>query len=226
MCGRFTLNATPDMVQEAFHLTSVPDFSPRFNIAPTQPVGIISNHVPDALTFVRWGLIPPWAKDPAIGSQMINARTETVAEKASFKHALRRRRCLVPATGFYEWPKKGEPPIYVHLTGHRLFAFAGLWETWNSPDGSSVQSCTILTTEPNDFIKQYHSRMAVILAPERYADWLTPDELSAPEALDLLQPVDAREMDAYEVSKAVNRAGTESPDFIVPLRPPSQPGLL
>jgi putative SOS response-associated peptidase YedK len=226
MCGRFTLNATPEMVQEAFSLTSVPAFVPRFNIAPTQPVGIISNQAPQVLDFVRWGLIPPWAKDPSIGSQMINARAETAAEKPSFKHALRRRRCLIPATGFYEWPKKGEPPMYVHLTDHRLFAFAGLWETWNSPDGSSIQSCTILTTEPNDFVKQFHTRMAVILAPANYADWLTPDELDPAEALHYLQPIDADQMAAYEVSKAVNRAGAESPEFIQPLRPPSQPGLL
>lgn len=225
MCGRFVLNATPEAIQQAFDLDSVPPIVPRFNIAPSQPVAVITNDAPRELTFHRWGLIPSWAKDPVIGNQMINARVETAAEKPSFRSALRRRRCLIPATGFYEWPEKGKPPIYIHLPDSALFAFAGLWEVWNSPNGDEIRSCTILTGEPNDFIKQYHHRMAVILRPEHYADWLAPDERTAADLMPLLQPYDDA-MDAYEVSKAVNSPATDSPELIQPVRGADQPPLM
>jgi putative SOS response-associated peptidase YedK len=225
MCGRFVLDASGEAVQQAFNLEIPPDLVPRFNIAPSQAVGIISNQDPRALTFVRWGLIPSWAKDPSIGNQMINARAETAAEKPSFKNALRRRRCLIPANGFYEWPQKGSPPIYIHLQDHALFAFAGLWEVWNSPTGEEIRTCTILTTEPNDFVKAYHHRMAIIMRPEHYAAWLDPDERAAMELMPLLNPIDAESMRAYEVSKAVNSPANDSPDLIQPLRSADQPPL-
>lgn len=225
MCGRFVLDASAEAVQQAFNLETTPDLVPRFNIAPSQAVGIISNQDPHALTFVRWGLIPSWAKDAAIGNQMINARAETAAEKPSFKNALRRRRCLIPANGFYEWPQKGGPPVYVHLQDHALFAFAGLWEVWHSPTGEEIRSCTILTSEPNDFVKAFHHRMAVIMRPENYAAWLDPDERTAMEVMPLLNPIDADAMRAYEVSKAVNSPSNDSPDLIQPLRSADQPPL-
>jgi putative SOS response-associated peptidase YedK len=152
-----------------------------------------------------------------MSSTLINARAETAAEKPSFRSALKRRRCLIPATGFYEWPKKGANPIYVHLEQDPIFAFAGLWETWHGPDGEELDSCTILTTEPNDFMRQYHHRMAVVLSPDRYADWLTPTEMSGQEALSLLETVPQEMMQVYEVSKLVNNVGVDSPDCIEPV---------
>ncbi|MCU0464259.1 MAG: SOS response-associated peptidase [Anaerolineae bacterium] len=221
MCGRFVLTADSGLIQQAFDLgplaPEVQAMSPRYNIAPSQPVAVITNEDPTELTFHRWGLVPSWAKDLSIGNQMINARLETAAEKPSFKNALKRRRCLIPANGFYEWPKKGQNPIYVHLDGGELFAFAGLWEVWRSPEGDTVKTCTILTTEPNEFIKDYHHRMAVILPRERYAEWLTPGEVSHAEALSFIKMVDADQMRAYEVSKAVNNVGYDSPDCIAPI---------
>jgi putative SOS response-associated peptidase YedK len=218
MCGRFVLTANADQLALAFALENVPtQMQPRYNIAPTQPVAVITNAQPKALTFQRWGLIPPWAKDMSIGSQLFNARAETAAEKPSFKHALKRRRCLVPANGFYEWPTKGKNPMYIHTADDGPFAFAGLWEVWRGPEGEEIHSCTILTTEPNDFMKAYHHRMAVILPPEAYAAWLTPGEISHAEALDLLRPLPAAQMRAYEVSKAVNNAAYDGPDCIAPV---------
>lgn len=218
MCGRFVLTADANTLIEAFGLENVPPVQmvPRYNIAPTQPVAVITNADPKSLTFHRWGLIPSWAKDISIGSKMFNARLETAAEKPSFKNALKRRRCLIPANGFYEWPQKGKNPLYIHLDDAPVFAFAGLWETWNSPDGDTLNSCTILTTEPNEFIRQYHSRMAVILPPEAYADWLFKGEMTTDEALALIRTVPAETMRAHEVSKAVNAAGSEGPELIAP----------
>lgn len=224
MCGRFVLDANPEAIQQEFNLESVPDIVPRYNIAPTQMIGVITNQAPRVLNFFRWGLIPPWAKDPTIGNQMINARAESAAEKPSFKTALRRRRCIVPASGFYEWPQKGKPPVYLHLPDRPVFGFAGLWEIWRSPEGENIHSVTILTSEPNDFVKQFHNRMAVILPRDHYADWLSPDERDPAELMRFLQPYGAS-IDAYEVSKAVNTPANDSPELIQPLRSPDQPGL-
>lgn len=218
MCGRFVLTADGTQLVEAFGLDAPPaQMAPRYNIAPTQPVAVITNADPKHMTFQRWGLIPSWAKDISIGSKMFNARVETVAEKPSFKHALKRRRCLIPANGFYEWPEKGKNPMYIHLDGDPVFAFAGLWETWRSPDGGEIDSCTILTGEPNEYISQFHHRMAIILRPELYADWLYPGEMKPEEALSILQTVPADQMRAYEVSKLVNSAGVEGADLIAPV---------
>lgn len=143
MCGRYVLTADPVAIQQAFDLDHVPgEMKARYNIAPSQPVAVIANDDPRSLTFFRWGLIPSWAKDPAIGNRMINARAETLAEKPSFRTAYKRRRCLIPANGFYEWAKrgKGKVPMYVHLKGQPVFAFAGLWETWHDPDGGGASN--------------------------------------------------------------------------------------
>ncbi|MBK9121932.1 MAG: SOS response-associated peptidase [Chloroflexi bacterium] len=225
MCGRFVLTADAETLQMAFDLETTPaPLVPRYNIAPTQPVAVITNAAPKELTYHRWGLVPSWAKDISIGSQMINARAETAAEKPSFKNALRRRRCLIPASGFYEWPKKGQNPLFIHLKDNSVFAFAGLWEIWRSPDGDELHTCSILTTEPNDYIGQFHNRMAVILPRDRYADWLYDGELQAAEALSILTPVDEDKMTAYEVSKRVNSPAFDSPENIEPLG--TQAGLL
>lgn len=227
MCGRFALTADPQVIQETFNLDTVSDvFVARYNIAPSQPIAVITNEKPRELDFFKWGLIPSWAKDPTIGNKMINARVETAAEKPSFKAAFKRRRCLIPATGFYEWPEKTKQPMYIHLKDDEVFAFAGLWETWISPDGSEVRSATILTGEPNELIKGFHHRMAVILPREHYATWLTPGEVDPLELMPILQPYDASQMAAYEVSKAVNSPANDSPDLIFPLRAADQPSLM
>jgi putative SOS response-associated peptidase YedK len=229
MCGRFVLTATTETIQQTFDLETVPtSMLPRYNIAPTQPVGVITNDHPRQLTFQRWGLIPSWSKDPSIGSTLINARAETVEEKPAFRTAFKRRRCLIPADGFYEWQKRGKEkaPIFVHLKERELFAFAGLWEVWHSPDGSEVQTCTILTTEPNAMMSEFHHRMAVILPREDYSVWLDKD--APPDILKaLLKPYDENKMAYYEVSKIVNSPYNDNADCIVPLStPPAQQSLL
>ena len=209
MCGRFTLTVDPDELQEAFPWAAIPQgFAPRYNIAPSQPVAVITNSADKRLDFYSWGLIPSWAKDPAIGNRLINARAETLVEKPSFRTAFRRRRCLIPADGFYEWRadagSKSKTPYYIRLKSQQPFAFAGLWEIWNSPDGSEIRSCTIITTTPNELMQVIHNRMPVILPLDDYAKWLDPGE-PRPEMLqNLLRSYPADEMVAYPVSKLVN----------------------
>lgn len=224
MCGRFVLTADGIAIQQHFDLTSVPEglVTARYNIAPTQPVAVITNEDPTTLTAHRWGLVPSWSKDPAMGSRLINARAETIHEKPSFRSAFKRRRCLVPANGFYEWKRDGKAkrPYYIHLKDQALFAFAGLWEVWHSPEGDELRTCTIITTEPNDVVSPLHTRMAVILRPDDYDQWLSPDELPPQALLPLLQPYDADQMDAYEVSTRVNSPANDNPTLIEPLDPP------
>ena len=222
MCGRFTLTIDPAHLQEAFPWAVIPDdLSPRFNIAPSQPVAVIPNTGDNGLAMYKWGLIPSWSKDPSIGDRMINARAETLAEKPSFRNAYRRRRCLILADGFYEWKQnpgiKSKQPIYIRLINDQPFAFAGLWELWNSPDGSEIHSCTIITTQPNSLIQSIHNRMPVILFPHAYQQWITPSDLPANELNGLLIPYPADEMIAYPVSKMVNSPQFESPDLIKPV---------
>jgi putative SOS response-associated peptidase YedK len=222
MCGRFTLTELdPDLVSETFSLPGVPDLPPRYNIAPTQPVATIAHpHNTDGNQFfvMRWGLIPSWAKDPSIGNKLINARGETVHEKPSFRSALRYRRCLILADGFYEWQKQGDGPkvpLYITLTGHRLFALAGLYEHWTEPQsGETVTTCTIITTTPNELMASIHNRMPVILPREDYAAWLDPAETNAKAVLPLLRPYPAADMLAYPVSRRVNSPANDAPDLI------------
>lgn len=220
MCGRFVLTADPSIIQTTFNLSSVPeDLTPRYNVAPTQAVPVITNDDPRALVFHRWGLIPSWAKDKSTGSKMINARAESVDEKPSFRTAFKRRRCLIPADGFYEWRQsendKTKVPIFIHLKGRKIFAFAGLWEIWRSPQGEEVRSCTILTTDANSFVSQIHTRMPVILSPADYDTWLSADQ---PEVLKaLLKPFDPEQMDAYAVSRRVNSTSNEGAELIQPV---------
>lgn len=220
MCGRFTLTASSELVQAAFNLTSVPaQMIPRYNIAPSQPVAVVTNEDPYALTFHRWGLVPSWAKDVSVGYKMINARSETVHEKPSFKAALKRRRCLIPADGFFEWKVdgKGKTPHYIHLRDKSVFAFAGLWEIWRSSDGDELRTCTILTTEANAFMKSLHERMPVILRPDDYATWLQPGEVLIEELKPLMRQYDPALMAEYEVSPLVNKPGNDMPDVIEPV---------
>jgi len=220
MCGRFVLTSDTDAVQMAFNLTTTPEtLVPRFNIAPSQPIAVITNEQSDALTFHKWGLIPSWAKDPKIGNRMINARSETAADKPSFRAAFRRRRCLIPADGFFEWQKQddGKQPMFIHLKDKQVFAFAGLWEVWHSPEGDEIRSATILTTEPNDFMATIHNRMPVILRRGDYATWLAPDEQKPDDLEPLLRPFAADQMAAYPVSRFVNSPANDTPETIEPL---------
>lgn len=227
MCGRYTLTASAETLQLHFHLEDLPpNYAPRYNIAPTQPVSIITSDLPGTFTWVQWGLIPSWSKDPAIAHKLINARAETVDEKPSFRSAFKYRRCLIPADGFYEWKKDGKlkRPHYIFLKDRQVFAFAGLWERWNSPTGDEVLTCTILTTEPNETIKPLHHRMAVILEPEQYGDWLNTDT-PAPVLKSMLASSPDGRLDLYEVSSAVNSPLSDHPDLIQPMQPPAQQNL-
>jgi putative SOS response-associated peptidase YedK len=168
---------------------------------------------------VRWGLVPSWAKDEKIGARMINARGETVAEKPSFRSAVRDRRCLVPASGFYEWVKikGGKQPHYIHFSDGRPFAFAGLWERWSKGEGGPLDTCTIITTTPNERIAGLHDRMPVILPPESHDEWLRPEPLAADLLQELLVPHSAEGMEAYPVSTLVNKPANDGPECIARL---------
>ena len=179
MCGRFTLSVDPGELQDMLpDFVNQSTFKPRYNIAPTQPIAVITNSNLPQLDYFLWGLIPSWAKDPEIGSRLINARSETLAEKPSFRSAFRRRRCLIPANGFFEWKtvpgEKSKIPMFIHLKTGKCFAFAGIWEIWSSPDGSEIRSCTIITTQPNELMQSIHNRMPVILPQQPIKIGLIP----------------------------------------------------
>jgi len=222
MCGRFTLTVDPGQLQDTFPWLNVPgDIPPRFNIAPSQPVAVVANDGQNHLDFFVWGLIPSWAKDPQIGNRLINARAETLAEKPAFRAAFRRRRCLVLADGFYEWRQdpgqKSKTPLFIQLKSRQPFAFAGLWEIWHAADGSEIRSCTIITTRPNEMIETIHNRMPVILSPEAYPLWLSPEEKVSAELTPLLVPYPADLMAAYPVSRLVNSPHNDTPELILPV---------
>lgn len=221
MCGRFTLVTPEQDLAVQFNLPEIPDLKPRYNIAPTQLVAAVRVPGPVAdreLVMLHWGLIPFWAKDPGLGARLINARSETVADKPAFRAAFRRRRCLVPADGFYEWQRQnGKQPYFIRLRSGRPFAFAGLWERWKDSEGSVIESCTLLTTRPNELVRPLHNRMPVILDPHTYALWLDPEAQDVDVLRRLLAPYPSGEMDAYPVSRYVNSPRNEGPDCIVPL---------
>lgn len=224
MCGRFTLTSDPAAIQAAFPGVEVPDtLVSRYNIAPTQAVAVLRNTGTNKVELLRWGLIPSWAKDPAIGSRLINARAETLAEKPAFRHAFRRRRCLVLADGFYEWRQDPEPgsrgktPLYFRLKSGRPFAFAGLWEEWRTPEGELWPTCTIITTTPNSLLENVHTRMPVILQPEFRARWLDPEEQDVVSLGQVLRPYPAEEMEGYPVSRQVNDPKNDVPALVAPL---------
>ena len=219
MCGRFTLTIDPADLQAAFPNFSLPEqYHPRFNIAPSQPVMVLPNDGRHAADFFIWGLIPVWAKDPTIGSRLINARAETLAEKSSFRGAFKYKRCLVLADGFYEWKtqagSKGKIPYYIHLASNHPFAFAGLWDEWLSPDGSQVKSCTIITTEPNHMMSALHTRMPVILNADDYEGWLDPEPQKPENLQKYLKQYPSNEMVAYPVSTMVNTPMNDRPELI------------
>ncbi|MBA4495576.1 SOS response-associated peptidase [Paenactinomyces guangxiensis] len=217
MCGRFTLFTEPGTLQERFEF-EVNELKPRYNIAPTQPVLAVMGGEQRKGTLLRWGLIPFWSKDTKIGNRMINARSETVHEKPSFKRLLKRQRCLILSSGFYEWKKtgNGKQPCFIRLASGEPFAFAGLWDHWKQGD-KEITSCTIITTIPNDLMKPIHHRMPAILRPEDEAAWLDPG-LEEPNVLrSLLNPYPAEEMAAYPVSNLVNSPKNDIPECILPI---------
>jgi putative SOS response-associated peptidase YedK len=219
MCGRYTLHHKPVEIEERFEIDLEGDeFGARYNIAPSQNVLTVRQKDAREVAFCKWGLVPYWAKDPAIGNKMINAKAETLAEKPSFKYALSKRRCLIIADGFYEWKKQGKSPsqpLYIRRRDGGLFAFAGLWEEWKTPEGDRLPTCTIITTEPNEWIAQFHHRMAVILKPEDEAAWIDPKNTVA-DVLPLLGSYPSEELEAFPVSKAVNSPSSNEASLIDP----------
>jgi putative SOS response-associated peptidase YedK len=209
MCGRYVIKSPAAKLKVRFQLDEMPLFEARYNIAPTQPVPLVrrTDQLKPQWTVARWGLIPSWAKDAKIGNRLINARGETVADKPSFRSAFRKRRCLIPADGFYEWKKRdgGKQPHFIHLADDEPFAFAGLWEQWTNPeDGELIESCTIVTTEANELMRTLHDRMPVILPPAEYERWLDPAYQDVNGLKALLRPFPSEEMTAYPVSAYVN----------------------
>ncbi|MHC8517405.1 SOS response-associated peptidase [Sporosarcina sp. ITBMC105] len=223
MCGRFTLFAPYHDIIERFSIESAfeeSEYMPSYNIAPSQQVAaIINDGSKNRLGYLRWGLIPPWAKDEKIGYKMINARAETIAEKPSFKQAFTKRRCIIPADSFYEWQRKdGEKiPMRIKLKSNSMFGIAGLWESWQSPEGKTIYTCTAITTEPNNLVKPIHNRMPVILKKEEEAKWLDPSITDIHFLGNMLQSFDEDQMEAYEISPAVNSPKYNDPSLIKPV---------
>ncbi len=218
MCGRYTLKTPTNVLAEWFKIEEYPtSLTPSYNIAPTQEVvAVVEEDDKRKLEMFHWGLIPSWAKDPAIGNKMINARAETVSEKPSFRSAFKKRRCLILADGFYEWQKtdSGKQPFYIHMQDGCPFVFAGLWEDWRN--GEEIRSCAIITTDANDLMGEIHHRMPVILPPENYAVWLDPDFDEKEPLMDLLKPYPSDEMEAYAVSRRVNKPSNNEPSVVEP----------
>jgi putative SOS response-associated peptidase YedK len=221
VCGRYSLIVDASVLAGVFEIDPPRDLKPRFNIAPTQIVPIVraGREAPRELAEIRWGLVPSWAKDPKIGARMINARGETVAEKPSFRSAVARRRCLIPADGFYEWVTTDgtKQPHYIHFKDGRAFAFAGLWERWHKGGDEPLDTCTIITTTPNDLVAGLHDRMPVILPPEVWTEWLVPEPLTSDRLQDLLAPHPAADMEAYPVSTHVNKPANDDPECVLRL---------
>jgi putative SOS response-associated peptidase YedK len=215
MCGRFALIVDAAVLADVFEVDPPRELKPRFNIAPTQTIPIVRAGEGDQREWamVRWGLVPSWARDEKMGARMINARGETVAEKPSFRSAVKSRRCLIPADGFYEWVRDGEAkrPYFIHFANARPFAFAGLWERWQGHGSEPLETCTIITTTPNELVAELHDRMPAILPPADFAEWLEPEPLAADRLQDLLRPHPAEGMEAYPVSIHVNSPRNDDP---------------
>ena len=221
MCGRFTFDIPPAILTELFGLAEPPAISPRYNVAPTQQVPVIrrygdgQNH----LDYLHWGLIPSWAQDKSIGSRLINARSETVTEKPSFRQAIRYRRCLVLASSFYEWKQEGKAklPWLIRLKDGSPMVFAGLWETWKSAEGEVMESCTILTTASNRLVAPLHERMPVVLSPDEYRTWLERTTTDPTSLKKMFQPYPADLMEMWQVSPLVNNVKNDGPELVVPV---------
>lgn len=237
MCARYSLAATPEQLEQLFEVEVPQEYVPTYNIAPTLTAPVVkAGESGREMRLYRWGLIPSWANDASVGQRLINARADTAPEKSAFKAAFARRRCLVPATSFFEWreecpeeqslfpmdpPAKAAKPVkqpyLFRLAEGDVFAMAGLWEFWRTPEGEAMPSYTVLTTEPNEMVADYHDRMPVILSPDRYDAWLDPELPMAQALAEILPPFPAEQMRSYPVSRLVGNPRNETPELIVPL---------
>lgn len=225
MCGRFTIVAEAGLLIQRFGIEAIPfEWRPLYNVAPGQPIpAIIEDRGQRRIGQLRWGLVPSWAQDEKIGYKMINARDETLREKPAFRRLLERKRCLIPADGFYEWKKTGnkKQPMRITMRDGQPFAFAGLFDTWIAPDGQRLHTCTIITTRPNEVVAEIHDRMPVILRRQDESIWLDRDRTDVDLLQSLLAPYDAGGMRAYPVSNLVGNAKNDLPECIAEIADPA-----
>jgi putative SOS response-associated peptidase YedK len=222
MCGRYAITTAPEAIRALFGYPEQPNFPARYNVAPTQPVPIVRlAEGQRSFTLVRWGLIPAWVKDPRSFSLLINARGESVLDKPAFRNAMRRRRCLFPADGFYEWRQEGKAkrPFFIRPKSGTPVAFAGLWETWTGPNGEEMDTAAIVTTTANRALRHIHDRMPVIVAQAAFDFWLDGNNVDAETAAALIAPAPDDLLETYEISSAVNSAANDSAELIAPVEP-------
>ncbi|MHA1545853.1 MAG: SOS response-associated peptidase [Alphaproteobacteria bacterium] len=226
MCGRFSITSPPEAMRQLFGYPQSPNFPPRYNIAPTQAIPIIRADGPlRQFALVRWGLVPSWFKEMG-AKPLINARAETVVEKPSFRAAMRRRRCLIPADGFYEWERQASGPAQPYFIRQKtggLFAMAGIWEHWLDSAGNELETAAIITTAANAVLQPFHHRMPCLIAPEHYGAWLDTKAIDPRTAQEFLMPADDDLLSAHKVSTRVNRVANDSPDLQTPLAIPPEP---
>jgi len=226
MCGRYCITSAPEAIRALFRYREQPNFPPRYNVAPTQPVPIVRLvEGQRQFALVRWGLLPAWVKDPKGFTLLINARGESVNDKPAFRNAMKRRRCLLPADGFYEWKTEGtrKRPFFAHPTAPGPIAFAGLWETWTGPNGEEMETAAIVTTQANRALASVHHRAPVIVPPNAFDLWLDCAKVDATTAAALVAPAPEGSMAVREMSPAVNRVANDSPELLEPYRQPNEP---
>ncbi len=225
MCGRFQLSVKGRHISERFNIEVFDEFyKPNYNCAPSQKLPVITNEEPGKLSYFKWGLIPFWAKDPKIGFKMINARSESITEKPAFKNAFKKRRCLIPANGFYEWQKDAnKTPFRIFLKSEELFAMAGIWEVWKDAEERPVHTFSILTTSPNKLMESIHNRMPVILPRELEKAWLKENDQTV--LINMLKPFDENKMSAYSISKKINSPANNHKQLVIPVDEPEQGSL-
>jgi putative SOS response-associated peptidase YedK len=226
MCGRYAITTPPEAMRRLFGYPQMPNFPPRYNVAPTQPIPIV--RVVDGrreFALVRWGLLPSWVKDPTTFTLLINARGETVNDKPAFRNAMKRRRCLIPADGFYEWKRDGavKRPYLIRRKDGEPFAFAGLWETWMGPNGEELDTAAIVTSDANRLLAPIHNRMPVILSPDAWEMWLDTANVDAKTAAALIAPAQNELLEACEIAPLVNRIANDGPEVQAPYTAPEQP---
>ncbi len=225
MCGRFQLSVKGRHISERFNIEVFDEFyKPNYNCAPSQKLPVITNEEPGRLSYFKWGLIPFWAKDPEIGFKMINARSESITEKPAFKNAFKKRRCLIPANGFYEWRKDAnKTPFRIFLKSEELFAMAGIWEVWKDAEERPVHTFSILTTSPNKLMESIHNRMPVILPMESEEAWMKENDQTV--LINMLKPFDENKMSAYSISKKINSPANNHKQLVIPVDEPEQGSL-
>lgn len=215
MCGRFVIASAPAAIRRLLAYREQPNFPPRYNIAPTQPIPIVrQEHGERRFALARWGFIPSWVKDPKAFALLFNARLEGINDKPSYRATMRRRRCLIPADGFFEWKKEGKAkrPFFIRARSGEAFAFAGLWETWTDRDGGEIETAAIVTCAANATLAPIHNRMPAIVAPENYGAWLDCDRVNAQQAAALVCPAPEVFLEVVEVSPRVNNVRNDGPE--------------